>query len=349
MSHLVFRSADNRISIRSASALPLAVAILCLCLCCLGLLSLSWGSYPLEFAQIWQTLITPHSGETETTILWELRLPRFVAAALVGCMLGLSGAILQGVTRNGLADPSLVGISQGASLLVVSLIVMWPTAPVELRPIAGFVGALLTATLVQWVAAGKTTTASLRFVLVGIGVSATISAGTNAMLTYGQINQASAALAWLAGSVHTVSWRDCTVLAAGFALLLPGVIWASRPLAAMRFGPEIAIGLGLNLRRYRNLLVLTAVALAALSVSIVGPLGFIGLIAPHFARRLVRCGVGGQLIATALVGSALVTLADLLGRTAFAPIQLPAGLISAAIGAPVFILLIFKRAGPQRL
>ncbi|MCV6574755.1 MAG: iron ABC transporter permease [Cohaesibacter sp.] len=349
MSKLIYRSKYGTISFSLERAVPLALVFLLVCLFVLFVLSLALGSYDLSLSHLWQALFAAPEGETSTTILWDLRLPRFLASLLVGMMLGLSGAILQGVTRNPLADPSLVGVSQGASLAVVALIVLWPSAPLHLRPIIGFAGALLAASLVQWIAAGKSSSASLRFILVGVGISATISACTNAILTYGQINHAAAALSWLAGSVHTASWGECLVLMFGLAVLSPCLVWAVRPLSGLRFGPELATGLGLHLKRDRSLLIALAVALAALAVSMTGPLGFIGLIAAQLVHRLLRVGTGSHLLLSALVGGVLVALADLVGRTALAPIQLPAGLISAAIGAPIFIALIFRNAGPKHL
>lgn len=349
MSHLVVRTQGERISLRIAAAVPLAALILLGIILALWLSSLSLGSYQLSLSQIWQALTVPEDKNTATTIIWDLRLPRFMAACLVGAMLGLSGAILQTVTRNPLADPSLVGVSQGASLAVVALIVLWPSAPLELRPIVGFTGAIAAAAVVQSIASGKASAASLRFILVGIGISASISACTSAILTYGQINQAAAALSWLAGSVHTVSWQECIVLLLGLTALVPAMVWAVRPLTGLRFGPEVAVGLGVRLHRDRTLIIALAVALAALAVSIAGPLGFIGLIAPQLVNRVISTGIGAHLLLTALAGGALVAAADLLGRTAFAPVQLPAGLVSAAIGAPVFIALIFKGASPRQL
>lgn len=345
----VYRSASGRMSVRVAPHVLLVLCLLASALLLLSCVSLSSGSAELTRAEIWHALWIAPQNEMATTVIWQLRLPRLCAAALVGGMLGLSGAILQGVTRNPLADPSLVGVSQGASLCVVTLIVLAPNAPLIIRPFAAFFGALSVAALVQWIAAGKASTASLRFILVGIGISATISAGTNAMLTYGQINQASTALSWLAGSVHRVTWAGCLVLFFGLIGAIPALIWAARPLSGFRFGPDVASSLGLRLRRDRYSLITLAVALAALAVSVTGPLGFVGLIAPQIARRLCSAGQGAHLLLTAFSGACLVTFADLVGRTVAAPIQFPAGLVAAAIGAPMFIALIFRRASPKQL
>ena len=183
----------------------------------------------------------------------------------------------------------------------------------------------------------------MRFILTGVGVAAFISAGTSAMLTYGDIDRAMAALAWLAGSVHTSNWSDVWITSVCFALLLPVLLWASRPMAVMRMGPDAATGLGVTVKWGRIGLVMLSVALAAIAVSAVGPLGFVGLIAPHVTRRLVHAGVGLNLAITAAVGGLLVASADLIGRAAFASVQIPAGIITAVVGVPIFIWLILRQ------
>lgn len=349
MSELIFRSAKQRFSFRLKRQLPLVVLALLALAASILFASLVQGSYALSYSELWHSLFNPQPQQIASTVIWEFRLPRFIGAFLVGTMLSLSGAILQLTTRNPLADPSLIGISQGASLAVVALIVLWPSAPIEWRPITGFGGAIIAAAVVQWISAGKSSAASLRFILVGVGISATISACTNAILTYGQINQAAAALSWLAGSVHTISWSSCLVLAVGLLCFIPALIWSVRPATGLMLGDEVAIGLGVNYLRDKTLIICLAVALAALAVSVAGPIGFIGLIAPQLVARTIRCGVGGHLVLTALIGGCLVAIADLAGRTLFSPIQLPAGLVSAAIGAPIFLAMIISRTRPQQL
>ncbi len=311
-------------------------------------MSLGFGSYDMSVAEAFKVLWAPEEG-TQATVVWKLRIPRFVAACLVGAMFALSGAMLQNVTRNPIADPSLVGVSQGASLAVVTLIVLWPDVPLGARPIAAFAGGMSAALLVQAIAAGKQSTASMRFILVGIGVAAMISAGTSAMLAYGNINQAMGALGWLAGSVHTVTWTTCYILGLCFAVCLPAVVWSARPMAAFQFGPEVAISFGVRVRRDRFLVITLAVGLAAFAVSAAGPMGFIGLLAPQLAQRLAPSGTGGRLVLSALTGGVLVSGADLIGRTIAAPIQFPAGLVSAVLGVPLFIFLIIQRAKTSQL
>ncbi|WP_404379171.1 FecCD family ABC transporter permease [Caenispirillum salinarum] len=304
--------------------------------------SLMTGSYPLDMAGALAALFGTPPSEMAETVVWQFRFPRTLAAILAGALLALSGATLQNVTRNPLADPSLVGVSQGAGLAVVTAIVVFPELPQALRPVLGFVGALGVAALIQSITGRRAGGATMRFILTGIGVAAFLSAATSALLTYGQIDRAISALGWLAGSVHAANWTDVAVLGAGLLLLAPALFAASRPMAAMRFGPDVAAGLGVRVGRTRLGLVTLSVALAAVAVAMVGPIGFVGLVAPHLARRLTYSGVGLHLTLSAAVGALLVGAADLAGRALFAPIQLPAGVVTAVVGAPVFVLLILR-------
>ena len=338
---------------RVALALPvralLALALLALALAVTGVLSLLSGSYGLSAADVWSVLRGRFPEAMAGTVVWEFRLPRMLVAMLAGALLAVSGAVLQGLTRNPLADPSLVGVSQGASLAVVALIVLAPDADGALLPVAAFLGALAVAALVQWIAGARENGATMRFVLTGIGVAAFISAVTSALLTYGRIDEAMSALGWLAGSVHAAGWPEVRTLALATLLLAPAVLWAARPLAAMRMGPDVAVGLGLAVAPARLGLVTLSVAAAAAAVAAVGPLGFVGLVAPHMARRLGQSGPGLHLALSAATGALLVALADLIGRTVFAPVQIPAGLVTALLGAPLFLVLVLRHQARRSL
>ncbi|EPX82758.1 ABC-type Fe3+-siderophore transport system, permease component [Rubellimicrobium thermophilum DSM 16684] len=332
---------------------PLIVlSALCAGLAATGLISLLTGSYGLSWGEAAALLARPEAGSMASTVIWELRFPRMLVALMTGAMLALSGAILQGITRNPLADPSLVGVSQGAALAVVALIVLWPEALPGLRPLIAFGGAIIVAAAILSLSRGADSAesgATLRFVLMGIGVAAFLSAVTGAMLTYGRIEAAQSALGWLSGSIHAAGWGEVRVLALVLLALTPALIWAGRPIGALQFGPAIATGLGVAVPRTRAVLILLSVALAATAVSAVGPLGFVGLVAPHVARRLAHAGPGLHLALSAATGALMVGLADLVGRAAFAPLQIPAGLVTAMVGAPAFALLILRSQARRTL
>lgn len=342
MSTVVFERLDGPVTFSvPARALTVLGLLVCVTLALVNF-SLMIGSYPLTVGEVLNTLAGAAPSDIAATVVWEFRFPRTLAGLLAGALLALSGATLQNVTRNPLADPGLVGVSQGAGLAVVVTIVVFPDTPYSLRPVLAFGGALAVAALIQWIAMRRTGGATMRFILTGIGVAAFLSAVTSAFLTYGDINQAMSALGWLAGSVHAAGWSDVGLLAAALGVMAPLLVAASRPMAAMRMGHEMAAGLGVRVRFTRIGLITLSVALAAAAVAMVGPLGFVGLVAPHLAHRLARSGVGLHLMLSAASGALLVGAADLAGRTLFAPLQIPAGLVTAVIGVPVFVFLILR-------
>ncbi len=349
MSVLVLSPWNGRISMRLHRHALVVAALLLVALIGVSVASLMSGSYPLSLLGVWSTLAGNPPEEIARTVVWEFRFPRTVVSAIAGALFGLSGAILQYVTRNPLADPSLVGVSQGAGLAVVSAIVLFPEMNLFWRPLLAFAGALAVAALIQSIAMQRTGGATMRFILTGIGVAAFIAAITNAMLTYGDIDQAHAALGWLAGSIHAVGRPEVWSLTLCLAILTPGLIWSARYLSALRLGPEVSIGLGVPIRSARIGMITLSVALAAFAVAAVGPLGFVGLVAPHLARRLAHSGVGQHLLLTALTGALMVGLADFVGRIAFAPVQIPAGILTAILGVPVFLLLILKTQSTRQL
>lgn len=305
-------------------------------------LSLMLGTYGLSLSGLGATLAGNPPDDTARTVVLELRLPRSLAALACGALLGLSGAILQGLTRNGLADPSLLGVSQGAALAVVGLIVLAPGAPQGLRAPLAVLGSLAAAGLVQALAAGPRGAGPLRLVLTGLGLSAFLSALISTLLTHGGLREAQAALGWLAGSVNAAGWAEVRLLALAALLAAPATVVLARPLGALRFGPEVAQGLGLPLARARGGALVLAVAAAAVATAAAGPLAFVGLVAPHAATRLARTGPGAHLALSAAAGAVLVAAADLAGRTLVAPAQIPAGLVTALIGGPAFALLLLR-------
>ena len=338
--HWVLRSPAERIALRLPVRAMVMAGVLLALIVIVGSISLATGSYGVTLDQLLETLRGMSISRAIDNVVWEFRFPRTLAAALVGAMMALSGAALQNVTRNGLADPSLVGVSQGAALAVVAMTVLFPQVGTGLRPWAAFGGSILVAILIQALSHTRQGGSAIRFILMGIGVAAFISSITSALMTYGEIDRAMAALAWLSGSINAATWADVYVLAGWSVVLLPLLLALSRAMSVLRMGEVTAVGLGAPVRWARYALISVAVAFAAIATSVVGPLGFVGLIAPHAARRMAHAGVGMHLILTALTGALLVSCADLIGRAAFAPIQIPAGLLTALIGVPIFVWLL---------
>lgn len=340
--HWVLRSRSERIALRLPVRGLLAILLLVVALIATCCVSLATGTYGVALNEVMETLRGISISRAIDNVVWEFRFPRTLAAALVGAMMALSGAALQNTTRNGLADPSLVGVSQGAALAVVSLTVVFPDVSGAFRPWAAFAGAILVAIAVQALSHTRQGGSAIRFILMGIGLSTFIASITSALMTYGDIDRAMAALSWLSGSINAANWSDVSTLSIWCAVLMPSLLAISRSASVTRMGEASAISLGVRVNRIRNLQLAIAVALAAIATSVVGPLGFVGLIAPHAARRIAPAGIALNLIITALVGAVLVSLADLVGRAAFAPIQIPAGLLTALIGVPLFIALMVR-------
>lgn len=342
---LVIRTPREAIALRLPARGILIASLLLAGLVLVSGISLATGSYGVALDEVWETLRGATVSRAIDNVVWEFRFPRTLCAALVGAMMALSGGVLQNVTRNSLADPSLVGISQGAALAVVTLTVLSPGLDAGLRPWIAFCGSVLVAVAIRALSHTRQGGSAIRFILLGIGLSAFISSLTSILITYGEIDRAMAALAWLAGSINAASWSDVRTLAGWTAVLFPTLMLLSRAMSAMRFGEAAATGLGAPVALVRNAQLAIAVGFAAIATSVVGPLGFVGLIAPHAARRLAPAGMGLNLVLTALVGALLVGAADLIGRAAFAPVQIPAGILTSLIGVPAFVLLLLRSRG----
>jgi iron complex transport system permease protein len=281
--------------------------------------------------------------ELHATVITQFRLPRMVVGLLVGASLAVAGAILQSMIRNPLASPDIIGITNGASLAAVTFIAM--TAGkygIRWLPLWAIVGGALAAFLIYGLAWKRGVT-PLRLVLVGIGLSSALSALTSVMLIASPLVIANQALTWLTGSVYGASWSSVRILLPWTIAGLAAAFILARQVNVQELGDEVAAGLGTRIQHNRFLLLALCVALAGSAVAMAGGIAFIGLMAPHLARKLVGPAFGGVLPASALIGGVLVLLADLAGRTVFAPNEVPAGVFTAAIGAPFFLYLLHKR------
>lgn len=300
------------------------------------------GEYPIAPFDIVKTLLGLDTGNPDHAfVINTLRLPRSLVAFLVGVAFAISGTIFQGLTRNPLADPSIIGINAGASFAAVTAIVLFPSAPVYTLPIAAFAGALLMAILIYSLAWNRGSSPIL-LILIGVGLSAIASAFTSLLITFGQIDDVSSALVWLAGSVYGRAWEQVFSFLPWLIIFVPLALTNSRHLNALNLGDDIAKGLGSRVEWQRGMLVLVGVALAGAGVATAGTIGFVGLIAPHLGRQLVGANHQGLIPTAALLGGAIVILADLLGRTLFAPLELPCGVVTAAVGAPYFLYLLIR-------
>ncbi|MBD3885717.1 iron chelate uptake ABC transporter family permease subunit [Phormidium tenue FACHB-886] len=304
--------------------------------------SVSYGEYPISPLDVLKTLLGLNVNNPDYNfVVYTLRLPRVITAFLVGMALAIAGTLLQGLTRNPLAAPEILGVEAGAGLAAVTLIVLFPSIPILLLPIAAFTGASIAALLVYWLS-WNGGSSPIRLILIGVGIGAIASAFTSLMITFGNIYDVSQALVWLAGSVYGRTWEHVQALLPWFIVFIPWSLFCARELNTLNLGDAVARGLGSAVEWQRGILLLISVALSGASVAAAGTIGFVGLVAPHLARQLVGTAHEGLLPASALLGGLIVALADLLGRSLFAPIELPCGVITATVGAPYFLYLLYR-------
>lgn len=327
-------------------ALPVALILIGFTLAVL-VVSISYGAYnisPLEVVQTLTGTLEPEHPQYRnfTLVVFTFRLPRILVAFMVGAALATSGAIMQGITRNPLADPYLLGVSGGAGLAAVAVIVWISGVPISVLPFAAFGGALVTAILIYVLAWKGGGSSPMRLILIGVALASVVGALTTLMLVFGEINQVQQAYVWLTGSVYGRNWEHVHALATWLLVLLPIAFLSARWLNTLSLGDETAQGLGLRVERQRVILLIVSVALAAGAVAVAGTIGFVGLVAPHVTRRLVGPSHEGLLPVSALFGGALLVLADLIGRWVVAPSEMPIGIITAIIGAPYFLYLLYR-------
>jgi iron complex transport system permease protein len=277
------------------------------------------------------------------SIVWQLRLPRVLTAAAVGAGLALSGAVMQSITRNPLADPYLLGLSSGASLGAVAVLVLGVGV---MLPAAAFVGALaaLIATLAIARVGGTITPA--RAVLSGLAVAQLAAAGTSFVIFWSATGDSyREILNWLLGSLAGSTWESVAI--AGIVLVIVGtaVVLSATRLDAFTFGDTAAAALGINVNRTRWMLLGAVALLTGAMVAVSGAIGFVGLILPHLVRGLSGPGHRRLLPLVVVLGALFLVVADTLARTVFDPRELPVGIITAFIGVPVFVLLIKRRKG----
>ncbi len=312
-----------------------------------ALASLNYGVVSISPGEVWQTFLGNGSVKQEF-VLFDIRLPSIILAIMVGMAMALSGAILQGITNNELADPGILGINSGGGLAVVLYIAFFQSASAAsgsfgayILPLFAFAGALLTAGLIlalSW----KNGLQSMRLVLIGIGFNAGFSALLIALQLKMDPIDFMQALVWLSGDLWATQWKYVWAIVPWIVLLIPIALYKAKTLNVLQLGEPVAAGLGIAVKRERILLLVLAVALAGLGVSAAGGIAFLGLISPHIARRIVGPKHQAMLPVSALLGALFLLVADTIGRNIVQPMELPAGLVVALVSAPYFIYLLMK-------
>ncbi|NEW04742.1 iron ABC transporter permease [Paenibacillus sp. SYP-B3998] len=307
----------------------------------LSLICLSIGGVRIPIKEVFLSLIGRNEGSSDLIVM-QFRLPRIAAALLIGAALSVSGALLQGVVRNPLASPDLLGITGGASVAVVAFMTFFAGYSVHWVPFIAIAGAYIAVAL-NYVLAWKKGVSPFRLVLIGIGISSAMGALTMFLLISGPAYLAAQVLNWMTGSIYGTNWRYIEALWPWIAVFIPLSLLYAKELNIQSLGEEAAVGLGSRLQLSRILLLFYSVALAGAAVGVAGTISFIGLLAPHIARRLAGNSYLILIPVSALLGAIILLLADLAGRMLFQPLDIPAGVFTAGIGAPFFMYLLFKR------
>jgi iron complex transport system permease protein len=298
------------------------------------------GSLSVSMESLFSWLSGSLQDDVASFVIGQLRSPRILLAVICGAALGAAGAAMQSATRNGLADPGLIGVKEGTVVAVVAALIFLPQLSPSWRPVLGLAGGATVAAVVIAIARSLS---GLRFVLIGIGVSWLLSSCIALFMTMARISEVQTAMIWLGGSLHAASWLDLQLMLPwtllGFALLLT----TTRSADAAMLGDMAATGLGVRSRLLNAVRIAASVLLTCACASVVGALGFVGLVAPHLARLSFGSAQMPLLFGSAAFGSLLVLLADTVGRTIFAPVQIPAGILMAVLGLPFFLFLMWQR------
>ncbi|EES71984.1 iron(3+)-hydroxamate import system permease protein FhuB [Paenibacillus sp. oral taxon 786 str. D14] len=307
-------------------------------------LSISVGAADIKLATVWDALFHFQAEQTQHQIIMELRLPRALAAAMIGAALAVAGAIMQGMTRNPMADSGLLGLNSGAGLALAICFALMPGTPFLLTMLYSFIGAGLGAGLVFGI--GSLTKGGLspvRLTLAGAAVSMLLTAISEGIAIYFKIGQDLAF--WYAGAIAGANWLQIKMVSPWvFAGLLCALL-LSRSITLLSLGEEVATGLGQRTGLIKVLGMIIVLILAGSAVSIVGAIGFVGLMVPHVARFLVGVDYRWVIPSSALLGSLLMVFADILARLVHPPHETPIGALIAVIGVPFFLYLAMKQKG----
>lgn len=324
---------------------PILIAILFSIIFMVFLISLRYGGEKYTFGEMMQTILG--NGDTVShLIINQIRLPRVLTALLAGMILAVSGFLLQTVMNNTLADPSTLGVTPGASLGALFAIYFLPYQSNIATPISAFIGAVLVSILIFGISKRSKYNPSV-LVLVGMAASALCSAGVDIIVLNTTVGKA-ASLVWLSGSTYSSTWNHVITLFTTMILMFPIAWLLCKDLDAIMLGEDIATAIGSNVTRVRILTSIVGIFLAAVAVSTVGTVSFIGLLAPHMARFLAGVKHRKNIVVAALLGGLLLLLSDFIGRVAIYPNEIPSGLVVSLIGAPYFVWLLHSTSKIKR-
>lgn len=336
------------INIDKNKRFTLIIGVLMILIITTILIGLNMGSLAIEPSDVIKTLMGQGSKSHEIAI-FKLRLPRIVIGILVGTALAIAGTILQGVTKNDLADSGILGINSGAALFVVIYIYIMngniydgiSNMTIFTMPIVALSGAIFGAFLI-YILAWKNGINSSRLLLIGIGINVAFTS----ILTIFQLRfttqEFNRVMAWTSGSIWGASWKYVLAVLPFILIFTLLTIYKARYLDVLNLGDEVATGLGVEVEKERRKLIIYAVILAGVATSVAGSIAFLGLVAPHIASKLVGPKHKKLILTSALVGSLILLIGDTIARNIIAPMELPVGIVVAIIGVPYFIYLMLS-------
>ncbi|MGM0714251.1 iron ABC transporter permease [Brevibacillus parabrevis] len=334
---------DNRSRFRLVLTVNIILIVLAI------YISITNGVFDMSVMDVVRTLLRLGSSPEQDLVIFEFRLPRIVIAALVGYGLGVAGAVIQGITRNGLADPGILGINAGAGASVVAFMFFFQGQftdagwfSIMAMPLFGLAGGLLAAALIYMFAWRNGTLDPQRLILVGIAIGSGLGAVALYLSLKMNPNDFEMATVWLTGSIWNANWTHITGMLPWLILLVPVLLRKGHILDLMQLNEESVKSLGVSVEKERNRLLLSSIGIVSACVSVSGSIGFVGLMAPHIAKCLTGIAHRHVLPLSGTIGMLMVIAADCIAKTVFTPVELPVGIVISIIGVPYFFYLLSR-------
>lgn len=311
--------------------------------------SLTNGVFDLTLKDVAETLFRIHPTREHDLVVFSFRLPRIVIAVLVGLGLGIAGAVIQGITRNGLADPGLLGINSGAGVAIVLFMFFfqgqvqgtgWLSA--LMMPMFGLVGGVGASLIIYMFSWKNGSLDPQRLLLTGIAVGSGLGALSLFISLKMKASDFEMATVWVSGSIWSANWKYIVSMLPWFIFLLPVIFSKAHILDLFQLEESTAKALGVATEREKTILLLSSIGVVSACVSVSGSIGFVGLIVPHIARRLVGVHHSRVLPVSGIIGMLLVTVSDFIAKNLFSPVEIPVGIIISLVGVPYFVYLLFK-------
>ncbi len=312
-------------------------------------ISLTNGTFDIRLSDIVKTLLRIDTQSDFDLVILEFRLPRIVVAILVGIGLGMAGAVVQSITRNGLADPGILGINSGAGAAIVIFMFFYQGQikgtgwlSIMTMPLFGLFGGLLAAMLIYLFSWKNGKLETQRLLLTGIAIASGLGAVSLFLTLKMNPNDFEMAAVWNSGSIYNANWKYIASMLPWLIILIPIIVSRSYKMDLFQLGEDSVVSIGVASEKEKAILLLSSIGLVSACVSVSGGIGFIGLMAPHIARRMVGHSHRRMLPMCGVIGALLVLVADLIGKSIFAPAELPAGIVIAIIGVPYFVFLLAR-------